>query len=97
MRVPFAQDQVGDQYLLREGVVFHLCGETGDVSSRAGNLAEFLRRVDEDIEGFLNVGLDRPMEPGQLLLAFPPFICVESGAGTALIRRVLEAWIDAKQ
>jgi hypothetical protein len=82
--IPFAQDQVGDQYLLREGAVFRLCGETGDVSSHAGSLAEFLRRADEDIEGFLNVALDRPMEPGQLLLAYPPFIFEDSGEGTAM-------------
>jgi hypothetical protein len=38
----------------------------------------------EDIEGFLTVGLTQSMQPGQLLLAYPPFVCKESGSSASL-------------
>ena len=82
--IPFAQDQVGDQFLLRDGRVFRLSGETGDIESLADSLDDFVRRAGEDIEGFLNVGLRHTMQPGQLLLAYPPFIFRESGAGASM-------------
>jgi hypothetical protein len=74
--IPFAEDQCGDQFLLRSDEVFRLVAETGEVERLARSLEEFLSRVNQDIEGFLNVGLSHTLEPGQLLLAYPPF-CVE--------------------
>ena len=82
--IPFAQDQVGDQFLLRDRRVLRLLGETGDVEPLADSLDEFFYRVSEDIEGFLNVGLGQTMQPGQLLLACPPFVLLESGANASL-------------
>jgi hypothetical protein len=82
--IPFAQDQVGDQFLLRDGRVLRLSGETGDVEPLADRLEDFFSRVSEDIEGFLNVGLAHTMQPGQLLLAYPPFVFRESGTGASL-------------
>src|SRR5690348_3725097 len=82
--IPFAQDQVGDQFLLRHGHVLRLSAETGDVEPVANSVDDFLTRVSEDIEGFLNVGLCHTMKPGQLLLAYPPFLFRESGAATSL-------------
>lgn len=82
--IPFAQDQIGDQFLLREGRVIQLCGETGELEALTNSLEEFFSRVSQDIEGFLNVGLRHAMQPGQLLLAYPPFVFQESGAGAAL-------------
>ena len=81
--IPFAQDQVGDQFLLRDGAVLRLSAETGEIESLAVSLDDFIRRLD-DIEGFLNVGLRHTMQPGQLLLAHPPFCLQGSGAGVAL-------------
>jgi hypothetical protein len=82
--IPFAQDQVGDQFLLRDGRVLRLSSETGDIEPLADSLDEFFSRVAADIEGFLNAGLGHTMQPGQLLLAFPPFVFQESGAGASL-------------
>ena len=82
--IPFAQDQVGDQFLLRDGRVIRLSGETGEVEALADSLEDFHSRVSQDIAGFLNVGLRHTMQPGQLLLAYPPFVFRESGAGASL-------------
>lgn len=82
--IPFAQDQVGDQFLLRDGRVLRLFAETGEVEDLADGIEDFFRRLTSDIEGFLNVGLSRRMRPGQLLLAYPPFCFRESGAGASL-------------
>jgi len=82
--IPFAQDQVGDQFLIRNGTVLRLSAETGEVEPVADTLEIFLSRVGKDIEGFLNVGLGYSMQPGQLLLAYPPFVFRESGAGASL-------------
>lgn len=82
--IPFAQDQVGDQFLLRDGRVLRLSGETGDVEPLADSLDDFFRRVAADIEEFLDVGLGHTMQPGQLLLALPPFVFQESGDGASL-------------
>jgi len=81
--IPFAQDQVGDQFLLRDGAVLRLSAEVGEVEPLADSLEDFIRRL-KDIEGFLNVGLRHTMQPGQLLLAHPPFCLQGSGAGAAL-------------
>ena len=82
--VPFAQDQVGDQFLIREGVVLRLFAETGEIERLSDSLQYFFSRVSSDIEGFLNVGLSHTMQPGQLLHAYPPFCFRESGAGASL-------------
>ena len=82
--IPFAQDQVGDQFVLRDGRVLRLSSETGDIEPLADSLGEFFRRVAANIKGFLNAGLEHTMQPGQLLLAFPPFVFQESGAGASL-------------
>lgn len=82
--IPFAQDQVGDQFLIRKTRVLRLSAETGDVEPLAKSLQDFFTRVNEDIEGFLRVGLGHTMQPGQLLLAYPPFVFQESGKGASL-------------
>ncbi len=82
--IPFAQDQFGDQFLLRNNAVFRLSAETGEVDQLAESLDAFFRRLAEDIEGFLNIELGKTMQPGQLLLAYPPFIFKESGSGALL-------------
>ena len=71
--IPFAEDQLGDQYLIREGFVVRLAAETGEIECLAENLEEFFFSLKDDFEGFLNVGLGHTLQPGQLLHAFPPF------------------------
>jgi hypothetical protein len=82
--IPFAQDQLGDQFLLRGGAVLRLAAETGEIEPLAESLEDFLDNVRSDIEGFLNVGLQHVIEPGQILQAYPPFCVQESAAGMSL-------------
>ena len=82
--IPFAQDQLGDQFVLRDGSVFILSAETGELEPFTEDLDEFLEGVSDDIEEFLNVGLDHPLEPGELLMANPPFCFEESEGGVDL-------------
>lgn len=76
--IPFAQDQVGDQYLLRFDEVFHLDAETGEIGRFAKSLGEFLAGIEHDIEDYLNVSLGYPLDPGTGLHAYPPFCVAES-------------------
>ncbi len=88
--VPFAQDQMGDQFLLRHGEVCRLSAESGDVELLSYSLDDFFRKVSEDIEAFLNVGLGHTMQPGQLLLAYPPFV-VRTSVSQASLKPVSAA------
>lgn len=89
--VPFAEDAVGDQFLLREGVVHRLEAETGEMVSLDLELTEFLEACRADPIGFLQLApLQRfvrdggRLRPGQLLDVYPPFCTEESGAGVSL-------------
>ena len=82
--VPFAQNQFGDQFLIREGVVLRLAAETGEIERLSDSLHDFFSRIRSDIEQFLNVGLGHGMQPGHLLHAYPPFCFQESGAKASL-------------
>ncbi|MGZ8939574.1 MAG: hypothetical protein ACXW32_10230 [Limisphaerales bacterium] len=84
--VPFAQDLFGDQFLLRRRAVWRLFAETGEMEEMTENLAEFTARVSEDIDAFLNVHA-AVLEPGQLMLAYPPF-CVEGPASKSTLSAV---------
>lgn len=86
--IPFAQDQVGDQYLLRGDEVFHLNAETGEAARFAKCLTEFLEGIDEDIEAYLNVSLRHRLMPGQALHAYPPFCVAESSGGQSSLKPV---------
>jgi hypothetical protein len=89
--VPFAQDALGDQFLLRDGVVYRLVGETGELQGLDVDLGSFLERVSADPRSYLNLP---PLEqfwedggrllPGQLLSVYPPFVAKESAAGVSL-------------
>jgi hypothetical protein len=89
--VPFGQDCLGDQFLLREGVVHKLSAEAGEVSSMELSLGEFLERMAADPFDFLQL---QPLaqfhheggrlEPGQLLSVYPPFITKESADGVSI-------------
>jgi hypothetical protein len=82
--IPFGQDQVGDQFLIREGIVLRLFSETGEVERLADSLQDFFSRVSSDVEGYLNVELSHTMQPGQLLHAFPPFCFANGGESASL-------------
>jgi len=89
--VPFAQDCLGDQFVLRSDLVHKLDAEIGT-----------LENLGMDLEAFLDYARDNPVEflslqplqqfqleggelkPGQLLSIYPPFIFEESAKGISL-------------
>lgn len=80
--IPFAQDCVGDQYMLRDGEVVQLFAEMGEVEHLEMSLAEFFRAAKEDPVDLLcteplELFLDNHAElvAGRLLQVHPPFCC----------------------
>jgi len=89
--VPFAQDCVADQFLLRGGVVHKLYSETGDIEDLDLNLPSFFAAVEADPIGFLSMHPLLQFQrdggallPGQVLHVYPPFCTKEAGAGVSL-------------
>lgn len=82
--IPFAQDQFGDQILLRGGKVIKLLAESDDIQPLSENIKAFFEEVEHDIETFLNVSLEKKLDPGKLWLASPPFVLQESATGAHL-------------
>jgi hypothetical protein len=89
--VPFAQDCLGDQYLLRESVVYKLEAESGEIDNLGMGFETFLSRSKENpveflalepLMQFLSEGEE--LKPGQLLSVYPPFITEESANGVSL-------------
>jgi len=90
--VPFAEDCLGDQFLLRGEVVNRLACETGQVESLDLRLWDFLRAAQDDPVEVL--GLQplqrftqehgRGLEPGELLAAYPPYCFKEAADGVHL-------------
>lgn len=79
--VPFGQDALGDQLLLREGIVWRLSAETGELVSLEHGLVAFLEILTADPDGTLGLEPLRRyerdggiLEPGQLLSVYPPFV-----------------------
>jgi hypothetical protein len=89
--VPFAQDYLGDQFLLRPKSVLRLRGETGEVEDLAVGWREFFRRLLPNPNEFLSLQLlerfrseGSSLEPGQLLSVYPPLCTRESANGVSL-------------
>jgi hypothetical protein len=89
--VPFAEDCLGDQFLIRDGMVWKLAAETGELESLDIDLLGFLERAQADPVEYL--GLEPllefqqgggTLEPGQLLSAFPPYCAKQSADGVSL-------------
>jgi hypothetical protein len=84
--VPFAQDALGDQFVLRDGCVWKLDAEIGELKSLGMPLWDFDAAVRADPDGFLNLAPLRrfqaeggTLEPGQLLSVVPPFVVKHEG------------------
>ncbi len=84
--IPFAEDCMGDQFLLRAEQVWKLSAETGEVESLGVSLGAFLRSAQANPVEYLSMEpLSQfeqeggKLEPGQLLAAWPPF-CVKQAA-----------------
>jgi hypothetical protein len=89
--VPFAQDCLGDQFLLRGNVVHKLDAEIGEVEGLGMGLETFLNRAQENPVEFLSLqpllqfmGNGGKLKLGQLLSVYPPFIAKESAEGVSL-------------
>lgn len=89
--VPFAEDALGDQFLLRGEEVWHLWAETGEIERKALTLEAFMGEVFADatealalepVLAFLDAGQE--LKPGQLLMAYPPFCVSQSDDGVTL-------------
>jgi hypothetical protein len=83
--VPFAEDCMGDQFILRDSNVFRLRAETGELGRLSLGLAGFFHSIEADPIEFLSLqpllrfqGDGGALEPGQLLGAYPPF-CTTPG------------------
>lgn len=89
--IPFAQDCVGDQFLVRAGQVWKLAAETGDLDPVARSVADFFREAEADPIEVLSLDLlnqfratGGELKPGQLLSAYPPFCTAEAEDGVDL-------------
>jgi hypothetical protein len=89
--IPFAQDCMGDQFVLRDSVVHRLAAESGTVESMGLSWRQFFTSLLADPLEFLQlhplVQFEREggrLQPGQLLSAYPPFVTAESGSSVAL-------------
>jgi len=89
--IPFAQDCMGDQFVLRDSVVHRLAAESGTVESMALSWQQFFASLLADPVEFLQlhplIQFQREggrLQPGQLLSAYPPFVTAEAASGVAL-------------
>jgi hypothetical protein len=89
--VPFAEDCMGDQFVLRDSVVHRLAAETGVLQPMSLSWSQFFAALLADAFAFLQlhplVQFQREgghLEPGQLLNAYPPFITKEAADGVSL-------------
>ena len=89
--VPFAQDCLGDQFVLREGIVHKLDAEVGEIDSLGVDLHTFLQLAQENPVEYLSLepllqfmSEDSKLQLGQLLSVYPPFIAEESANGVSL-------------
>ena len=89
--IPFAEDCMGDQFILRNDTVWQLSCETGELVSLDVDLATFLIAIEEDpvealsmhpLMQFESEGSE--LKPGQLLSADPPFCTEQAEDGVSL-------------
>jgi hypothetical protein len=82
--VPLAEDCFGDQFLLRDGSVLRVFGETGELEETQLTWTEFLAAVEANPVDFLRLQPFQRfqqeggvLEPGLLLSVYPPFVAKE--------------------
>ena len=89
--IPFAQDCVTDQHILRGRTVYKLYAETGELECLNFGLGSFLSAVESDPIEFL--GLEpllqiqeqgQSIEPGKAIHVYPPFCTEEAKNGVSL-------------
>jgi hypothetical protein len=89
--VPFAEDCMGDQFILRKSVVHRLSAESGTIRSLSLSWSQFFTALLADPFMFLQLHplaqFQREgghLQPGQLLNVYPPFITKEAAHGVSL-------------
>ena len=89
--IPFAEDCVGDQFLLRNRNVIKLFSETGEVEEYGFGLATFLDNASENPVEFLGMepllqlqNEGGGLEPSELIHVYPPFCTKEAENGVSL-------------
>jgi len=89
--VPFGQDFLGNQFLLRDGRVFKLRADTAEVSGLDLDLPHFLDACRHDPVEFLSLHLlaefhqeHGMLEPGQLVHTMPPLSLRQADAKIAM-------------
>ena len=89
--IPFAQDPLGDQFVLRDGSVLRLRAEFGALQPLGLALDEFFERVLADPIATLELhplmqfeGEGERLQPGQLLSSYPPVCTAEARDGVLL-------------
>jgi hypothetical protein len=89
--IPFAEDAIGDQYFLRDGIVHWLYAETGDTESLRVGLIEFFEAAQANPDQYLGLQLLRQflarggtLQPGELLHVYPPLCTVEAKSGVSV-------------
>jgi len=100
--VPFGEDCMGDQFILRQGVVHRLAAETGNLSSWNVSLSDFLEEAQKHPIGYLHLEpliqfrreQGRYLAPGELLSAYPFFCMAESANGVHLEAVPALKWVS---
>ena len=89
--VPFGQDFLGNQFLLRGDHVIKLMGETGEIEELGLPLLDFIEAAQADSTTVLNLEAlllfqeqGGSLDPGELLQAEPPFCTQEADGGVGL-------------
>lgn len=89
--IPFAQNCVADQYLLRGRKVYKLFAETGELENLELGLGSFLSAASIQPIEFLGIqpllqlqNQGRNLEPGQVIHVYPPFCTKEAKNGVSL-------------
>jgi len=89
--IPFAEDCMGDQFLLRRENVIKLFSETGEIEEYGFGLSTFLKKASDNPVEFLGMepllqlqNEGGKLEPGELIHAYPPFCTTEAENGVSL-------------
>ncbi|MFN6946362.1 MAG: SMI1/KNR4 family protein [Cytophagaceae bacterium] len=84
--IPFGQDCMGDQFILRNQKVIKLYAETGVVEDLDKNFTEFLDEIENDpinalgMHPLIHYEMENlPLAPGQIIQANPPFCMQKPG------------------
>ena len=88
--LPFAIDCFGDQYIWRQGIVFHLTGDSGEVRSLDFTLDQFIEGISTNPIDFLNLApfieltqnRQTTLNQDQLFGVYPPFMMQHEGERT---------------